>query len=40
VKPLGNYKLHDKKITFAEEACNLFGENPMPGKYEAMDLDK
>ena len=40
VKPLGNYKLTSKKITFAEEAQFIFGENPMPGKYEAMQLDK
>lgn len=39
-KSLGNYKLNAKKITFAEEAQFLFGDNPMPGKYDAMDMDK
>ena len=39
-KPLGNYKQSSPKITFAQEVEFLFGSNPMPGKYEAMHLDK
>jgi len=39
-KSLGNYKLKADKITFAEEVQFLFGDNPMPGKYDAMHLDK
>ena len=40
IKPLGNYKNTADKITFAEEAAFIFGSNPEPSKYNAMDLDK
>jgi hypothetical protein len=40
VKPLGNYKNSAVKITFAEEAQFMFGSNPEPSKYDAMEMDK
>ena len=39
-KSIGNYKLNAPKITFAEEVGFLFGQSPMPGKYDALPLDK